>query len=346
MRPTLTEQQLHNMVRIQHFFLLGGLFMGSALSAQPVLTHATNAPTPGPSFTRNYSPGADPGASGANVTWDFSELAIDSTETVQLVIPASTPFGNQFDAATVAEVNNSGALYFASSASGVQRVGEAFDGTPLAYTDLGLYLPFPCAFGTTWTDEEAANYVVEGMTVERTTAITGEADGHGTLLLPGGVSAEVLRVHWQSSTLEDAGVFSFTIVVDSYLYYAVGTSYPLVQTVSSTVDFMGSAETFEFVQWMGDLATTVSTEQGPTDRAVLMPNPALGSTQVQLPEGFMRDVYITLSDATGRVVRQYFLMDDGDGRTNMDLAGLTTGQYFVILENERGQRTTSRLNVL
>ncbi|MBK9514157.1 MAG: T9SS type A sorting domain-containing protein [Flavobacteriales bacterium] len=335
------------MVRIQHFFLLGGLFMGSALSAQPVLTHATNAPTPGPSFTRNYSPGADPGASGANVTWDFSALAIDSTETVQLVVPASTPFGNQFDAATVAEVNNSGALYFASSASGVQRVGEAFDGTPLAYTDLGLYLPFPCAFGTNWTDEEAANYVVEGMTVERTTAITGEADGHGTLLLPGGVSAEVLRVHWQSSTLEDAGVFSFTIVVDSYLYYAVSTSYPLVQTVSSTVDFMGSAGTFEFVQWMEDLTTTVSTEQRSHRSRRADAEPALGSTRrCSFLEGFSRDVHITLSDATGRVVRQYFLMDDGDGRTNMDLAGLTTGQYFVTLENERGQRTTSRLNVL
>jgi hypothetical protein len=77
-----------------------------------------------------------------------------------------------------------------------------------------------------------------------------------------------------------------------------------------------------------------------------MPNPAQGSTQLLLPKAFRQDVHVTLSDATGRAVKQYFLMDDGDGRSSLDLAGMTTGQYFVTLENDKGQRTTVRLNVL
>ncbi|HRP00946.1 MAG TPA: T9SS type A sorting domain-containing protein, partial [Flavobacteriales bacterium] len=141
-------------------------------------------------------------------------------------------------------------------------------------------------------------------------------------------------------------VFSFSINVDSYRYYAVGTSYPLLQTVTSTVDFMGSAETFQFAQWMGDLTTAVPAARELADQPVLQPNPAQGTTQLLLPEAFRKEVFITLSDATGRTVKQYFLMDDGDGRSFIDLAGMTTGQYFVTVENEKGQRTTVRLNVL
>jgi hypothetical protein len=82
------------------------------------------------------------------------------------------------------------------------------------------------------------------------------------------------------------------------------------------------------------------------DEPVLMPNPAQGTTQLLLPEAFRKEAFITLSDATGRMVKQYFLMDDGDGRSFLDLAGMTTGQYFVTVENDKGQRTTVRLNVL
>lgn len=323
-----------------------GLLAATAVNAQPVLTYATNAPLPGRSFTRNFGPWLAPGAPGANVTWDFTSLGIDSTETVQLVSPASTPFAAQFAGATVAETNGEGYQYFTATPNGVQRAGEAFDGQPVPYTDLGLYLPFPCTMGTTWTDDEAATYTAEGFTVNRSTTITGEADAYGTLLLPGGITAEVLRVHWQSSLLDDAGVFSYAIDVDSYLYYAVGTSYPLLQTVTSTVDFMGNEETFHFVQWMGDLTTTVPFAREQAEQLMLMPNPAQGTTQLLLPEAFRKEVYITLTDATGRLVKQYFLMDDGDGRSFIDLADMTTGQYFVTVENEQGQRTTVRLNVL
>lgn len=323
-----------------------GLLAATAVNAQPVLTYATNAPLPGQSFTRNFSSWVASGEAGANVTWDFTNLGIDSTETVQLVDPASTPFAAQFAGATVAETSGDGYEYFTATANGVQRAGEAFDGQPVIYTDLGQYLSFPCTMGSTWTDEAAATYTAEGFTVNRSTTITGEADAYGTLLLPGGITAEVLRVHWQSSQLDDAGVFSFSINVDSYLYYAVGTSYPLLQIVTSTVDFMGSAETFQFAQWMGDLTTAVPAARELADQPVLQPNPAQGTTQLLLPEAFRKEAFITLSDATGRTVKQYFLMDDGDGRSFIDLAGMTTGQYFVTLENEKGQRTTVRLNVL
>lgn len=323
-----------------------GLLAATAVNAQPVLPCATNAPLPGQSFTRNFSPWVAPGASGTNVTWDFTTLGIDSTETVQLVDPASTPFAAQFAAATVAETNGEGYQYFTATPTGVQRAGDAFDGQPVPYTDLGQYLPFPCTMGTTWTDDEAATYTTEGFTVNRSTTITGEVDAYGTLLLPGGITAEVLRVHWQSSLLDDAGVFSYTIDVDSYLYYAVGTSYPLLQTVTSTVDFMGSGETFQFAQWMGDLTTAIPSAPEQAEQPVLMPNPAQGSTQLLLPEDFRKEVFITLTDATGRLVKQYFLMDDGDGRSFIDLADMTTGQYFVTVENEKGQRTTVRLNVI
>lgn len=82
------------------------------------------------------------------------------------------------------------------------------------------------------------------------------------------------------------------------------------------------------------------------EEPVLMPNPAQGTTQLLLPEAFRKEAFITLTDATGRRVKQYFLMDDGDGLSFLDLAGMTTGQYFVTVENDKGQRATARLNVL
>ncbi|HRH70813.1 MAG TPA: hypothetical protein PLB89_15025 [Flavobacteriales bacterium] len=69
--------------------LLSSLFAGTAV-AQPAIDQGNVAASPDGSFALNSSAWMDPGASGTNVTQDFSGLVIISTSTLMCVDTAST----------------------------------------------------------------------------------------------------------------------------------------------------------------------------------------------------------------------------------------------------------------
>lgn len=335
---------MHNKKHTANMRLLTPLLaltLAAQVQAQPTLTFSGNAPQTGGPFLLRYGPYQAPGAAGANAVWDFSILTVDSTATMQYVMPSATPQGAQFPAATVAQVGGGNTFYYQATASGVQLAGTVSDGLVIPYTDPGLYLPFPCTYQTTWSDTEAASFVADGTPVTRTGTTTGEADGQATLVMPdGSIVGDVLRMHCMDPVTDATAMFSFDIVYDSHLYYVAGLDRPLLQVVEFTLSFNGFSETVQFTQWTDGLSSGAFDKAGDGPVQVY-PNPA--TDQLTLRDG-SNDFTVALPyDPTGRVVRDQAL---NNGRSVVDVADLPAGLYIVEFRNEGQRRHAGRIQVL
>lgn len=343
MRLVRNSNMTHTTTMKNAFTILTLGLAASAL-AQPTLTFTGNAPQPGTSYVRHFSPYIAPGPAGAGQTWDFSQLTTDSTATVNLVDPATTAFGVQFPTATVAEVSDGSTIYFRADISGVHLLGYEAEGLPVPFGDDGRFMDFPCSLQTSWTDNYSGTFEVDGTDVELSGSISATADGHGTLIMPGGNTTGVLRVHWVQEEQMDMGMFSFTSVYDNHLYYLPGRSYPLVQTISATSTVFGNSTTTEFTQWTPELATGM---QAVTNASSLnaFPVPTSGDLNFTLPEHFSGTPLISISDVTGRTVsgaRNLELLGD---RGHIDVSALPAGAYQCTAIDELGQRASARFTV-
>jgi len=315
------------------------LLTALSAQAQPTLTFATNAPLPGTTYTLNYGPYIAPGASGANASWDFTGLTTDSSAVLQLVDPATTPYASSFPDATVAETGTDATMYFTADAFGVELAGSVSDDLVIAYSNKASYLPYPCTYQTSWTDDLAATFDADGFVFERTGTVNGEVDGYGTLTWPGGTVTDVLRVHWQES-FQDSGFFLIEGVNDGYLYYVAGTSYPLIQVVNASVTLFGNTETVQFTQWLGGLTTAIADPVVSTNAPLIFPNPA--TDRFTITDDGEEWSSVALVDATGRTVHA---LGNRTGRVTLEVADLPRGLYLLELVNGRGQRHVERVHL-
>ena len=293
-------------------------------------------------------PYMDPGAAGAAQTWDFSGLTTDSTSVIELVAASEATGSANFPGANVAETGDDASMFWRTATDGVYLVGSyASDpegDVSIPYSDEGRYLPYPCTYQTTWTDDVAATYEVQGFAVERTGNIVGNADGHGTLILPDAVVPNVLRVHWVENTSDATEFFETTSVYDSYLFYEEGRSYPLVQVVTATVNVLGNEVTTQFTQWYGDLSTGIVANGGTTDELVAFPNPAHDMVTLKLPETLNGEIFVQFFDATGKASHNARYISRF-GTISVDVTALANGFYLVKAIDAEGDSSIVRLSI-
>lgn len=308
--------------------------------AQPVLTQATNAPQAGTAFSFHYGPYLAPGAGGAAQTWDLSALSTDSIVFAELVPAASTPNGAQFPTAEVAEVNEVVTTYYDVTADGAYFAGSDDGSTVITNNPMGRFLRYPCTFGTTWSSPQGATFTVDGMVVHRSGTVTGEADGHGTVLMPWGTVANALRVHWTTVVQDSTDLFTMQSTYDAYLYYVTGQSYPVAELVTATFTLFGNTQTEQFSRWTGALST--GGQEARVEQPVLFPNPATDRLQAMVPAALGEGLTAVVRDAAGRAVLQA-AWSGAQGRTRtLEVAGLAPGAYTLELTDRAGRRSAAR----
>lgn len=192
-------------------FIFSLCMMVGSLSAQPVLTTAGQTPAIGETYEVQYSEvqAFDPGPTGPNQTWDFSDLMLPFFE-IQFSILApedglsSSDFPDadfvwlleEFEAYNFYQVTDTG-LDLVGGASGVPNdilFREIF-------TDSEDGLQFPATYLDNYTYYSAFTSFFFGMssTNERNGEV--EFDGYGTIILPDGTTYEdVLRMKIVSQT--------------------------------------------------------------------------------------------------------------------------------------------------
>lgn len=323
------------------------LFLGIAASAlaQPTLTFNGNAPQPGTSYQWRFGPYMAPGAAGAAQVWDMSGLTIDSTTQVMLVAPSATTFGASFPTATVAEVSDGSTVYYRTAADGVYMVGHEAEDFPVVFSEEGRFMSFPCTYQTTWADTYSATFTSEGITVQQDGDVSGEADGYGTLILPGGGTHQVLRVHWIQEVTTGTSMFSTTTLFDSYLYYVPGRSYPLVQSITSTATFLGNTITQQFTQWTDEVVTGVPDGTTGSISMDVFPVPTSDRLYFDLPARSNGMPLVHITDAAGRTVNGARDLTVRGTRGSLDVSAMPAGIYQLTAIDAAGRRATARFIV-
>ena len=316
----------------------------TAAQAQPTLTATTNTPVVATSFAVNFGPYVQPGSAGPNRTWDLSALSIDSSLTAQYISAANTPNGAQFPTATIAEMNDLVTQYYRVANDGIHFAGSDDGTSVIVHAPQGTYLPFPCTFGTTWSSPQNATFTVEENEVVRTGSFSGQVDGYGTLVMPGGSIPNVLRVHWTHALVDDLGFFSMDQTYDSYAFFVAGQAWPIAELVTSTIDFGGGPNTQQFSRWSSDLSTGIAVAQ----QGVLhvFPNPAKEEVTITWPNGLGSRAALFVMDMAGRsVILDRYTIQPGS-TTRVDIRSLYPGAYQLVVVGENGERRSAPLSVI
>jgi len=308
------------------------------LSAQ-TMTQA-DMPVPGDQFLINYGPYVAT-SGGSNMTWDFSTLSADSSETIQFVDPAGTPMAASFPGATVAQYQDNSYTYFQTSGTDMLLLGVDADGIIVPYQDPEQWLQVPCSFGTTWSDNLAASFSSSGFPVNRSGSVTGNADGFGSVVMPFGTVNNVLRVRLVEDYTDQTIVnIDYDFITD--FFYKPGLHAPLVQIGDYTVTTLITVND-QRTQWLDGSAVGIAEALTQDIGIDVFPNPA--SDRIEVVYGASGRLTLELVDATGRTVQVRELGQRAPGvhRDVVDIAGQPAGLYVLRIRNEAGETGTKRL---
>lgn len=324
------------------FFFMCVLHYSIAV-AQPTLTGATTNPVAGDSY-KLYScdaTGITHGASGANVTWDFTSLTIqDSSVTKTYVTASGTPNGSQYTSSNIAQGGyNGGYLYFIADGSKYSYTGLYF---PSLYntncSDPMDYLRYPFTYNSNFTDSYVENKT--GSSIVQTkgsTVVT--ADAYGTLKLPYGTFTNVLRVH-RANTYTDS-VSSSPLTnnkADVYNWFVTGVHHPLLEVAIYETP-VGSTP-LVVVGYIKQSPTSVNAVTKTEDAIKLFPNPSNGQFTLKVNSNTSVGK-ATVTNVYGRVVKEIQIVGNQEIEINLEHP---SGIYFVTV-SVNGVRQVKKITV-
>lgn len=319
------------------------LFAASALGlqsfAQPTLTQANNAPVPGDQFGVSTSADtvfSDPGASELYGFWMLEEVSVRG---VQFIDPSETSSSNLMtDEDVLSTDGGTDTLFWNTDATGLYLVGERTLAT-FPYSDPVKELPYPCTFGTNWTDIGSASYVVSPFSVVRSVTVEGSADGYGNLQLPDREVNNVLRVSVRK-TISDVSSLATINRVSHITYFYVDTlHYPLLKTSVDSVTFAGGPPTVALSnEWLYGQGILGLDDVSANDVTfVAYPNPA--AELITLPVSVNGAARCDVYDAAGRVVLSRQLSTSTTTH-QLPVNGMPAGLYTARIIDQDGLRTT------
>jgi len=325
--------------------------MISAINATgQTLNNANTSPVPGDVFLVNSSAYTAEGPPGAGQIWDHSDLTSQSSSTLTMVTPASTGFAASFPGATAAQGQGQpGSFGFLkASATGLESLGarSAASSLTMFYSNSQIQLPYPCSYNTTWTDEYSSTYTSNGSPGTRTGTITGEADGYGTLIMPYGTVANVLRVRIMESQLDDfPGLYQVEYSSDHFIYFKPGFHNPLLGIYSITTVLFGAPTTTQYVTWLDGSAVSVDELSSKSIGIDVFPVPARDMISVSFgTEG--GQLRVDVLDAQGKLVREESVTASiGIDIHTMDIGNLDAGLYHLRVTTKSGQQGVRRFVV-
>jgi hypothetical protein len=310
-----------------------------AAAAQPTLTEANNAPQPTDLFPISSS-SADSilTSAGAMETYGCWMLLEASNRDVHFIDPAATSTSNTIPGTEVISTDGGAdTLFWSSDATGLFLVGERTIAT-FAYSDPVKELAYPCTFGTTWSDNASATFTVSGFNVVRSTTLTGEGTGYGTLQLPSGSVNDVLRVSVRKQTTDQS--IATIVRTSNITYFFVDTvQYPILRLQVDSVTISGGAPGVTYTnEWMygqGDVGVEDLSAADITFTAY--PNPV--NDLLTLPVSVNGAATCEVIDAAGRVVLTRTL-GASSATHQLPVNGLPAGMYTARIVDADGMRTT------
>lgn len=327
---------------------LSSLFVNAQIS----LTNANHAPLVGDSslFTSYNVPNLPPLNTGANQTWNFSNINLDSTGNYLLlhVAPASgAPSGT-----TVSEDRPSGfTRHYKNSSTKLEILGFNSPTFSASFSGDALYRNWPMTFNNTISDTANGTYTTGPnpliptsgpITVNTKTIVSG----HGTLIAPNGSTySNVLQVL-------DTVTFSVTannppystgvgITLCTMNYYVSNLKQPVISyTNQLTTNYAYNNQTSQMELFTVDTTDVLEFNRTPPSATtgilltanekelILFPNPASNVLNILSNENTTIEIY----SLDGRLIESHKVQ----GNLTLNVADYKNGIYFVRSIDENG----------
>lgn len=284
----------------------------------------------------------DIGQPGGGNVFDFSGLELPVVAEFSGIDVENTPYASDYPDADLCltasssfgEVTITNYQYLAND-EGLDIISIVTEFSGVTNPDLETYSPFlrtfsyPMTFGTQWTSSTTLT-PIEGGDVGTVQNLNSEflVDAYGTLLLPGGIADDALRI--RETTTIDGGP-----AVVTYVFWTnSGALLELVLTGGQDAPNSGMVET-EDVGYGTNLLPLSTAELFPEGYGVTnsFPNPCRDYFILEVNLFSSADVSFALSDMSGKVVKNEFWADQpsGQNQRRIETNELAPGVYFGTL---------------
>jgi hypothetical protein len=311
------------------YILLYITFISFALQSQPVIT--TNVlPVIGDTILMSFDSTLIPaGASGANVSWDFSSILHQDFVFARVYLnPVNTPYSSTFPNAKLCRTDGIGSAYsFWDNTNPSKSVCYGFV-EPNYYTqhynNLPLnYYKFPIAYGNSYVDSISA--------VTNPGNLTGagkyyfNADAWGSIKLPNKTVSNVLRT---KSVLyigdSSIAVNSYSLTTE-YAWYQASKKEPLLVISSIIINHVLYKK---FVLFDNNSSTGID-NRDITEIFKVIPNPAKDNVIINFETSiFDKNFELSIYDVLGKKQFTKQLINLNDSKS-LDISFLSKGLYIV-----------------
>lgn len=322
--------------------------------AQITLTAATHMPQAGSGYYMAFD---DTSATpvmptmGANQTWNYSGVIPVGFDTLQ--------YFNCVPQANCASFNNANLLsgsptdtfyqYFKTGANVFQSTGGKTPEFTLKFANnnpLDVYrYPFTYndQFNDAATGTATASFQGTNVTLNVDAKDTVKATGYGTLITPLDTFQNVLQVRSIVSIKATLLFQTFAeIEVKQYEWFVAGSRFPVMTYLDNTTTISGQTDRFVGGTYQMSAPSSVRNVSA-AETFQLVPNPATGVTQLQIPQAFGANATVVITDISGKGV---FKAAAGTQPViTIHTADWAKGIYLVRVQSASGEALMQKLSV-
>lgn len=283
-------------------------------------------------FVECNTTGVQPGASGAGVNWDFSNLVANGdTMTERMVAPSSTSYAAQFPAANLVEKYSDGTFVFVNkmtSQSWLVGYVDSIANIVISYPDAVLIGQRPISYNDMLGNTYSAFTTSPGYSAHGSGTVAIAADGYGTLQLPTGTFNNVLRLHISEVQVDTAvGIGTYTTThVETYVWFDDAHASALLKIDSFNTSGVFSEKTVEY------LHEELTSNHAPDLSSFQFNASFVGNDLIVFGNGLQENVVVEVYDAVGKAVAAEEQNAQSRFRILTSTKALPNGLYCVALK--------------
>lgn len=278
-----------------------------------------------------------PGGAGTGQTWNFSSVTIGSISTTNTVVTAaSTGSASSYPSAGLAVSGGTNNSFYSTSSTDYKYWGGNLTIGPinliLTYTSSAVNAVYPMSYNVTNSVNIGGNINVSGNLGTFTGNSNIEADGTGTLVLPGRTFNNVIRVK-NTQNISFNLLVAGTVTQISYEYYEPTLSKsPLFSIASSTLSSIAFGTSTQVAVYVNSdyLQVGINEQTKEISNLNLFPNPAKSNFNISLTNENAEPVSYEIINAIGQTVRNEKLSaSKGESLYSIEATAIESGIYFI-----------------
>lgn len=305
----------------------------------------------------------DPGDSGANVNWDFSNVLKDETVPTgifEYADPSESSFADLFPDANFAVIvkdidpDSFPTTFYSVSNDKFELLGNAFPLVSYIYSDPEVFMQFPFSYGDSFEDDYVATSETNGLMSFVRGSVVVTADAYGTISTPHATFSDVIRVKYATYRVDSIafGPGSYNLVEQNIVNYiwlkntfgnsiaSLSISNGTTTTVAGGMTFTDDLEEYRSFSWNEeDIVQLTQNMEGklPLTIETYGPNPTNGFFNITLRSECDCNITIQVINQLGQKLKtRMYDLRYGNNALDIDISNIPVGNYIVKLIHEDG----------